>query len=205
MIGALPAPANRYFLLRHGESLANREGIIVSLPQSGLSGYGLTPLGRQQVATHVEQAKGAVTWRSVDAIVSSPFRRTLETARIASGIVGAPVEVDDRLRERGFGELEGTTNENYAKVWARDREDPSHTDWGVESVATLLRRARELVEDLEALGPGRTILLCTHGDVASVLICAFLGHDLGRHREVAAMAVGEVRPLRRLCGVPEEP
>lgn len=198
MIGAPPTLANRYFLLRHGESLANRQGIIVSLPGSGVSGYGLTPLGRQQVATHVEQAKRDAVWTSVDAIVSSPFLRTLETGGIAAGIVGAPVEVDDRLRERSFGELDGMANENYAKVWARDREDPSHADWGVESAATVLLRARAMVADLEARGSGQTILLTTHGDVASILICGLLGHDLRNHREVATLAVGEVRPLRVL-------
>ena len=32
--------ANRYFVLRHGHSLANEEGIIVSHPDHGVGGYG---------------------------------------------------------------------------------------------------------------------------------------------------------------------
>ena len=40
---------NIYFLLRHGRSLANEAGIVVSLLQNGLKPeYGLTETGRQQ-------------------------------------------------------------------------------------------------------------------------------------------------------------
>ena len=40
-----------------------------------------------------------------------------------------------------------------------------------------------------------SFLLCTHGDVASVLLCAANGLSLSRHRDVGAMGNGEVRPL----------
>jgi len=196
MIGSA-ALANRYFLLRHGESYANREGVIVSLPAHGLSAYGLTPRGHEQVATSVERARHDGTLPAVDLIVSSPFLRTVQSAEIAAGVFGVPIETDDRLSERAFGDLERTSDARYADVWARDRQDPSHGDWGVESTAAVLRRASDLIQHLEARGPDRAILLCTHGDVASILACGLLGQDLRCHREVAALGVGEVRRLLR--------
>jgi len=195
MIGSPPASSNAYFVLRHGESDANREGVIVSLPTDGASAYGLTLRGREQVATSVERARRDGTLAAVDLVLSSPFLRTLQSAQIAASVFAAPVEVDDRLRERAFGELERTTDANYAKVWARDRQDPLHTEWGVESAAAVLRRASNLVEDLDARAPGRTILLCTHGDVISILSSGLLDQDLKLHREVAAIGVAELRRL----------
>jgi hypothetical protein len=38
-------------------------------------------------------------------------------------------------------------------------------------------------------------VLFAHGDVASVLVCAPNGLSLSKHRDVGAMANGEVRPL----------
>jgi hypothetical protein len=48
----LPPLKNRYFAMRHGQSTANVEGVISSLPAVGTTTHGLTPLG-------VEQARSA--------------------------------------------------------------------------------------------------------------------------------------------------
>ncbi len=37
-----------------------------------------------------------------------------------------------QLRERSFGELNGTSTENYAKVWIIDAVDPNHNEYQVE-------------------------------------------------------------------------
>ena len=89
---------------------------------------------------------------------------------------------DDCLRERGFGELELTCDANYEKVWAEDAKDPGHTLWAVEAVRAVLERATSLIARVERAATGRTILLVTHGDVASTLSCAAAGMDLRRHR-----------------------
>ena len=66
----------------------------------------------------------------------------------------------------------------------------------VESIVAILERATGLVRELEE-GPGAAVL-STHGDVASVLYCASLGLPLSRHREVGALANGELRLLGKL-------
>lgn len=199
MINSFLAPtaklSNQYFLLRHGKSYANQKGLIISDPNHDLSGYGLTPRGRREVKTRIERAKHNGTLEKVDLIISSPFLRTLQSAEIAAGILRAPIEIDKRLRERGFGELELTDEANYETVWARDRENLSHTEWGVESVVAVLQRTVELTKEIEARMRSRAVLLCTHGDVASILVCAFLNESLRHHREVGAMGTGDIRRL----------
>ncbi len=37
-----------------------------------------------------------------------------------------------QLRERSFGDLNGTSTENYGKVWIIDAVDPNHTEYNVE-------------------------------------------------------------------------
>jgi probable phosphoglycerate mutase len=166
--------------------------------------YGLTARGRDQVRVSVGRARDDGTLGTDCRIVSSPLLRTRESAEVAATVLGAPVDVDPRLIERDFGSFELTSDANYAQVWAEDVLDPSHGRWGVESVRSILRRITALIEEVEAEwrtdggadpGQGPRILLCTHGDVASTLCCAAVGHPLGRHREVGALANAEIRAL----------
>lgn len=123
---------NRYHLLRHGESIANRRGLIASRPENALESYGLTPRGR-----------------------ATPSPRP-----------SSPVP------------------------WSRRAES-----WGVESIASVLGQAKALLRDLAEEPPSGVIVLCTHGDVASALLCDGLGLPLGRHRDVGALANAELREL----------
>ena len=46
---------NRYFGMRHGKSLANCEGLIVSTPENGVSAYGLSDEGRLQIERSISK------------------------------------------------------------------------------------------------------------------------------------------------------
>ena len=110
--------ANRYHAMRHGQSKANVAGIIVSGIEADRRGdWGLTDLGREQVLASA-QACGL----PVDTVIcSSDFSRARQTAEIVRARLGAPpVLVAAALRERCFGDLEGTATDNYARVWAAD-------------------------------------------------------------------------------------
>lgn len=188
---------NRYHLLRHGESIANRRGVIASRPETALEAYGLTPRGRAQVYDVVSSALASGTLEVPCRVVSSPLLRARQSARIAAVLLRAHdgIEVDGRLSERGFGCLELKRDDHYHRVWSADTEDPDHESWGVESIASVLGRARALIRELESRRPTGVIVLCTHGDVASALLCASLGLPLGRHRAVGTLANAQLREL----------
>ncbi len=197
--------ANRYHLLRHGESTANRRCVIASRPENALESYGLTPRGRAQVHDAVSSALVSGALEGTCRVVSSPLLRARQSAQIAAGLLRARggVEIDGRLTERGFGSLELAPDDQYRRVWSADAEDPGHESWGVESIASVLARAKELIRELEAKRPTDVIVLCTHGDVASALLCDALGLPLERHRDVGALANAELRELasaRRALG-----
>ena len=193
----LAGDISRIILLRHGQSEANVQKLIASSPAAAAEGFGLTETGRTQVRESVLAARAAGVLPDVCHVISSPLLRARESAGIAASVLGSAVRIDPRLAERGFGQFEGASDDHYERVWTEDRADPAHEKWGVESAAAILRRVEALIRDLHGTESEGTFVLCTHGDVASVLLCAASGFELSRHREVGAMGNGEVRPLSR--------
>jgi len=185
----------RLFLLRHGQSLANEKRLIASNPENASEGFGLTPMGREQVRRTLLGAHTVGTLNSPVRLVSSPLLRARESIELASEILGVSAAIDARLSERGFGDLELEPDDGYERVWAEDRVNAFHQSWGVESVSQVLRRARPVVEELARDALASTVILCTHGDVASALLCSSLGVPLERHREVGALETGTMREL----------
>ena len=181
--------ARPLFILRHGRSQANERGLIASTMASAGEAFGLTAEGREQVRSSVIAQQSLFVAPTL--ILSSPLLRARETAEIAAELCGASVRVDDRLVERGFGEFEMQSADRYESVWDVDRRDPTHRTWGVESVVDVLTRLRSLLVETPSEGDG-SILLVTHGDVASTLICASLGEELSRHREVGGLTTGQL-------------
>ncbi|HEU4994435.1 MAG TPA: histidine phosphatase family protein [Gemmatimonadaceae bacterium] len=193
MTPPFPPSGSRFFLLRHGQSEANVQRLIVSGLEAATKSYGLTATGKDQVRRSVIEARQSGILPTKLHLVSSPLLRARESASIASDVLGITLRIDPRLRERGFGTLELTSDENYERVWTADREDPAHVKWGVESTSSILSRVSELFADLARTEPNGTFLLCTHGDVASVTLCAAQGVALSRHRDVGSLDNGEIR------------
>ena len=91
--------------------------------------------------------------------------------------VGAPeVVIAEALRERCFGQWEGSATGNYVRVWAADETDPVHADGNVEPAAAVLDRAAALIAQLERQHCGRDFLLVSHGDILQILQAGFSGH-----------------------------
>jgi len=181
--------------MRHGHSLANQQGIIVSHPVNGCGAYGLSDLGRRQVADGLAGDHGL---DEATLIVSSDFRRALETAQIAHRRLACrqPIVFDERLRERNFGELELTSDNGYAGVWQQDAADPDSNRRGVESPNQVMRRVTSLVADYESSHRDATLLLVSHGDALQLLQTAFGKQDAARHRSLDHLETAEIRLLR---------
>ncbi|MEZ6184307.1 MAG: histidine phosphatase family protein [Planctomycetota bacterium] len=184
---------NTYYGLRHGESEANVQGLIACDPETALKGFGLSERGRTQVQASAAAQALALAGAKV---VTSDFARARQTAEIAAHVLGVePPRTDLRLRERWFGELEGEPATRYAEVWALDREDPTHTEFGVEAATAVVARLSSLIRELEEAHEGQTVLLVSHGDPLQLLGTALGGRSPGVHRELAPWQPGEVRRL----------
>ena len=193
-LNAIERLGNRYFAMRHGNSLANQQGIIVSDPLNGCSGYGLSELGRAQVRESLRRG-GSLDANTI--ILSSDFARALESAQIVASALGtgAAVETDTRLRERFFGEYELGPDDAYEEIWQCDRLDADQGLRAVESPNRVMARVTELVAELEGRYSGSTLLLVSHGDALQILQTAFARRDASEHRQLQHLQTAEIRPL----------
>ena len=185
---------NRFFAMRHGNSLANQQGIIVSHPENGCDQFGLSELGSNQVRTSLQQNKYL---DSNTIIVSSDFKRARESAGIAHELLACktPVCLDQRLRERDFGELELTADSGYEDVWCEDELNPDSQPRGVESVNRVMVRVTTVVADFEDRYSNSTILLVSHGDALQILQTAFARQCGSAHRQQTHLHTAEIRQL----------
>jgi len=193
-LSSLDRLANRYFAMRHGHSVANQRGIIVSHPENGCAAYGLSEQGVAQVRASLQQD------RQLDnstIVVSSDFKRALDTAVMVQQAIAssAAVEIDMRLRERHFGALELGPDSAYESVWQQDASDADSDFQGVESANRVMARVTGLIVDLERRYAGASLLLVSHGDALQILQTAFARQPASAHRQLPHLQTAEIRAL----------
>ena len=135
-------------LVRHGRTEANARGLLL-----GRLDVGLDDLGR------VQAAAVAAALPAPDLVVSSPLRRTRETAEA----FGAAVEVDEAWIELDYGAWDGRpVDEVPAEAWAAWRADSDFAPPGGESLARLTARVHDALDDLTAGLDGRRVVVVSH-------------------------------------------
>lgn len=166
---------SRLYLVRHGESVWNRDGIV-----QGQAGPGLTSRGH-------EQAHHLAAWLLEEvgddaAFVSSDLQRCRETAAPFAAELGRDPAVDEAVRERHFGTWQGLSREELAarepERWRRfqDREDII-AEAGGESTADLNARVVPRLRAIAAAAPVTVVV--THGGPVWHGTHALLGVDEG--------------------------
>ena len=178
--------------MRHGRSLANDSGIIMSNPAEGIQGWGLTEGAEEGMRESVGRSD-----LPLDTLIyTSPFKRAVETALIAAGIISClKPYIDEALIERYFGSLDKSGIQSYRDVWSEDAENNQNNLHGVESPADVLSRLLNFLFERESDLSGRAILLVSHGDPLNMLLTHFSGHPVSRHRDTESMGIAELRPL----------
>ena len=174
---------NRYLLMRHGHSQANAQQKIISSPERGLTNYGLSEQGEQQLVDVLAQWR----WPEPTRVVHSDFLRTTQTAARVAAAFALNMQKEERVRERHFGELDGQTDSYYPEVWAFDAQSADHTQWQVEPVSRVAARMCAALDALEQRFEGETVLVVSHGDPLQILLTALAGKPLTQHREQPAL------------------
>eukprot|EP00842_Homolaphlyctis_polyrhiza_P001948 jgi/Hompol1/2754/HPOL_001448-RA len=204
----------RIFVIRHGQSLANEQKLIVSLPSTGGSGYGLTATGRRQASEAAASLAVLGQTRPYTYIhmVASEFLRAQETAQVVYNAFECSRRLmkHSGLNERSFGSLDGQADDRYADVWTLDAQGDTASNkyLGVERCQDVLHRVLCAIRDLlaqmqdmhgreESSGSDERILvLVGHGDPFNILTAVVNGGlDAWRHRELPPMRNAEVREL----------
>ncbi len=153
---------NKLFLARHAEAENNVGYIGNSMPEN--KKYPLTEKGRGQAKELAKEFKD----KKIDLIFSSPITRARETAETIAGKLGLEVFFDDRLREVDLGDF---NNKNYSelhKIYPTEKDRMNKSDYGVESMSGLEKRAREFVDEINKKYKGKNIVIVSHGDPLQV-------------------------------------
>jgi probable phosphoglycerate mutase len=168
-MGDLPAAEapTTLLLIRHGETEWNAQGRI-----QGHRDTDLSELGRRQaqvLARHL-----AATGMAIHAVFASDLARARQTAEPLAALLGLPVGVDARLRERGFGLFEGHTYEEAEARWPNEyaiwrRRDAGYAVPGGESYVQIRDRSLQSLGEIARSHPARTVAVVTHGGVLDVV------------------------------------
>ena len=143
----------KIILLRHGETIWNKEGRL-----QGCQDTPLSDTGAEQIRT--TGAHLASSGIHVDRILSSPLQRARKSAEIIADAINYPAErisTSPLFLERGFGECEGFT---YEEAMAKY---PDGNYPGMETLEELYVRAQAAIDYLEENYRGQTILVASHG------------------------------------------
>ncbi|GLW63331.1 phosphoglycerate mutase [Actinomadura rubrobrunea] len=173
-------------LTRHGESAGNaayRAARAAGAEEAGIperdADIPLTETGRRQAAALGRWLAKLPDDERPTKVVASPYLRAQDTARIALAQThfgpdepgGLRIEVDERLRDREQGVLEGLTSlgveRRHPQEAARLRRLGKfyYRPPGGESWADLALRLRSFYRDLELSSPGERVLIVAHDAV----------------------------------------
>lgn len=162
-------------LIRHGESEANRENIVVSYQGDP----GLTEAGVRQA----EAAAKAVASLEIQAVYASPLKRTQQTAK-AFLRPGLSLEIDERLHEIHLGRWDGMKIED---IEAEDHDryhqwkgDPElGAPEGGEALSAVAARVRSFLSDVHTRHGDGWVIATTHSDCMKAALLDVLGGHWG--------------------------
>jgi len=163
------------FLVRHGETLWNREGRM-----QGRLDSPLTRLGQDQARRMGETLAEVIGDPAGFTLVSSPLGRAYHTMELIAGRLGLPpaaCRIDRRLKEMSWGQWDGLTLHEIERYFPDELEARARNTWrysppGGESYSMVLARVRPFLD--EAVGHGRLIIVA-HGVVVQVLRGLYAG------------------------------
>lgn len=146
------------YITRHGETTWNVENKVCGRPD-----VELTERGREQARELAEKVKG----KGITRMLVSPLKRARETAQLANTYIQVPMEIEERLIEHSFGEMEGVQRSDPG-FQAAKRNITTRFPGG-ESVLEVAHRIYSLLDEIPEKYPDETILLVCHGAVSRVV------------------------------------
>ncbi|MCG2691736.1 histidine phosphatase family protein [Microgenomates group bacterium] len=160
------------YLIRHGESKANRAGIY----QGQSYDVGLTLLGRRQAFFVATTLMG----KNIQKIVASPLKRTFQTAMVIAKTINVPLITDQHLLEINHGNWEGKHPNDFTKL-----EKKILTQWQTEPHLTQMPDGEHFKDVMKRVGifllklekSKETTVIVAHDLILRVIIAMILNLD----------------------------
>lgn len=165
----------RLYLIRHGETDANKTGVLM-----GSTDIPLNETGRQQA----ELLRDRINALEVDSIFASPLTRAVETASVVFG-EQVPIITDSSLQEFHFGDWEGMhfseIAQQYPDIWQLWLTDWEQTHIpGGEAFAAFKHRVISVVEEIVRYNVGKRVAVVSHGGCIRSLLAHFFCESVSK-------------------------
>ncbi len=187
----------KLYLIRHGESEANRHRLF-----AGHSNFDLTELGRRQAQCAADWLDGV----PVDRIAASDLLRAYNTAVPLSERRQIPIEPCQNLREISAGAWEGVPfteiEEKYTAdfaVWRTDIGRARCTDG--ETVRHLGERVLTAITKLAEEADGQTVVIATHATPIRTLLSLWQTGDVLAMKDIPWVPNASITAVRYENGV----
>ncbi len=177
--------------VRHGVTAWNKEGRAQGSSDIPLDEEGI------EMAEHVAKRIAEEQW---DIIYTSPLIRAKKTAEIiAKSKPAIKLLEDNRLREFGGGQIEGTTEVERLEKWGSTWRE---MELGVEPNEDIISRGMAFVEDMKANHAGQRVLVVSHGGFIKRLMGALVpDEDLGDKVDNTSLTVVELSDEENICSL----
>lgn len=185
------------WLLRHGQSQGNVirasaavDAEALDIPDRDMD-VALSELGCRQAEAFGRWMGKRPEDERPDAIVSSPYRRAVETAETMLGAAEMDLNVatDERLRERDLGMMDLLTTKGFASRFPAEAAHRLrigkfyYRPPGGESWVDVALRCRSLRDSIARTYAGKRVLIVTHEVV--IIIFRYLLEGLSEHDALA--------------------
>jgi len=166
------------YLLRHGHSTANAKSVLAGRDFKVC----LSTAGEKQalaISAELSETKFAK-------IYSSPLTRCIQTLEPLATKLKIEIQISEGLIEMEYGDWSGKKLALLArnKLWKTIQARPSLVRFpNGESFLEMQSRSLEAVTKLAI--PGKSVLLCSHGDVIKAIVASFLGLHLDKFQSLA--------------------
>lgn len=160
---------NNLWILRHGEANHVKTGTIASGIETKANASHLTEKGEKQIAASAEKLVKQLGKKKLDIIFSSPYVRSIETAKIVAKKTKAKVVVDKCLAELNVGVFNGCTVSDFQAAFPDKLERFMKAPEGGETLTDVKKRVMEFMLEINAKYNGKNILICGHGDPLWIL------------------------------------
>lgn len=189
-------PTTTILFCRHGETEWNSARKF-----QGSLDIPLNEVGRQQA----EQLAGALATRGVGAVWCSPLIRAHTTAKAVADTCRVPLRLDDRLRERHLGMMQGlpyrAVKKHYPVLWSAWTAFKSlPPEAGAEANANVVQRLESVLFQIAALHPDSTVAVVGH---SGLMRCLLQESGAVGNGSITTLVVGPGHQWR-LIGVDDE-
>lgn len=160
----------KLFLIRHGETLWNKE-----LKYQGHADIALSPTGLKQA----KLAADALSSQPISAVYASDLSRAIATAEKIAEKFQLSVQQKPGLREISFGLWEGLTYAQIEKKWPGKAKQLFEDATSIkipdgETFSAVQSRTITALEEIITENEGKTVAVVSHGAAIRALLCGLL-------------------------------